>query len=458
VKIVPRWKNAKSLLSAPKIHPKNKTPQMKLTKFILSASLLSVAFAGMASAQVVIRITGSSAYRAAVTNAVGQILNSPTAAYVGSSLSGGSQQLFIGTLKTATGSYAAGTAVDVVTSWTGSLSGLIALTSGSSVASPGFLSTTANATSSMTVGTGATATSTSSGGTALTSPVYDSNSANQKANFAFSDVFQSSTAYATPALATANTGGDLAGIVGVVPFVFVSNPDTSTSITNINSIQAQQLFDGGLAGSQLDGNDSDTNFYFPVGRDADSGTRFTTFAETGFNTVGGATTEPVQYQVVKSGSTVTVSLYPADTLFGTTYPAGTQGYPSGGNEEAALIIAGTSTASGTPGYAIGYLGESDSTNAVKAGCHFLSYNGVSYGSISGSTVTFNRALIDSGVYTLWGYEHAYYDTGASVGPIADQIAANVYSTDAIVAGELISNMYVSRGEEGGPIQYVGNGQ
>jgi hypothetical protein len=124
----------------------------------------------------------------------------------------------------------------------------------------------------------------------------------------------------------------------------------------------------------------------------------------------------------------------------------------------ALSISGTSGAnSDNPSYLIGYAGESDATTVVNAGGKFLSFNGVVYGTTTGGAVSFNRTLIDEGEYTLWGYEHLYYKSGNANASILTALASQVRTKDAAVTGELISNMAVQRGYEGGPISYVGVG-
>ena len=118
--------------------------------------------ASMASAATTVRITGSSAYRAAVTNAILHLLNASSgiqavytnfgSAAAPSSLGGANQQIIHGFLTTG------GTEVYFKTSWSGSLSGLIALTTNSTTAQP-FLSTsninTSDSSQTAAPGTGA---------------------------------------------------------------------------------------------------------------------------------------------------------------------------------------------------------------------------------------------------------------------------------------------------------------
>jgi hypothetical protein len=440
-------------------------------KLLVVAGLLSTAFAGKASAQVDVYITGSSAFRASVTNAIGHLLTSPQAAFVGSAGTGAvgasNQQLITG-VPNSTGTAAgltSGTTYNFHTSWSGSLAGLSVLTFNTNTAAP-FLPDTVT-TSALTVGSGAAGTFADGGNPVASSAATVSHGADG----AFSDVYQVSTTFKTPTLVAAN-----GGVVGVVPYVWVGNPDTAafvsangtTKFTNINNTQAKQLFLAGLDPAQLTGNNADDQngnsaFVLPVGRNADSGTRFNTFAETGFNPVAAAVKQPEQYQVSQNGNAIDVSLYPAETLFpGTSaaqaYAIGNSGYSSGSLVATAMSISGTSGAnSDNASYLLTYVGENDAATIVKAGGSYIAYNGVSYASLSGTTPVYNRNLVDEGVYTLWGYEHLYYVSGnANAAPLT-AIAKQVKAVDAPISGEILSNMAVQRDVEGGPVYFVGPG-
>ena len=466
----------------------------KSLKLMLMTSLLAAGLARSASAATVdVYITGSSAYRGAVTNAIGHLLTSPQAAFEGSAgtgaVAGANQQLITGQ-PNATGianGLTAGTTYFFHTCWSGSLGGLTTLVYNlrpnlPSGAAHAYLPDTVTV-SSMSVGSGAAGT-TADNGTALGSDqtTIDSNSNGRFADGAFSDVFQSSTKFQSVTLTPATVAASNSdGIIGVVPFVFVANPDlTSFPVAaggtfasnnpNMTATSAKALYSGGLDVAQLTGNATDdansVGDVLAVGRDADSGTRFTTFAETGFNPVGG-TSQPTQYNVTKSGSSIDVSEVPAGKLFAGTpaeldFSTGQSGYSSGGNERGALAVNGTSGAnSDNPSYIIGSLGESDAIKIVAAGGpSYMAYNGVAYASSPTTTSSnpFNRTLIDQGVYTFWGYEHCYLDPQTTNAAALNAIAKEVRSVDAPIAGEIIANMAVQRSVEGGAISYVGVGQ
>jgi hypothetical protein len=488
----------------------------KSLKNILAASALAVGFANVASAATVdVYLTGSSAFRAAVTNSIIHLLSNPVGAYEGTStasgaIAGANQQLIVGVGAGTTGGLSTSNTYYFHTCWTGSLGGLSTLVYGvrpTLPASPvsgqnvlhAYLPDTITGLTTVTAsggGFGANPT----GGEALTTDVTSVdtiNGTNRYADGAFSDVLQSSTKITGTALTAATVKSGLSdGIVGVVPFVFVAGYDLanfntgstgtttgplySASSPNMTATNARALYGAsGLDVAQLTGNSADdTNSagqILAVGRDPDSGTRFTTFAETGFNPIGGNNL-PTQYQVqtgtFSGGATVDVSEYPAETLF-KGGPAeidlaqGQGGYSSGSNERGALAIAGTSgSSSDFASYVIGSLGESDAINIVKGGggtgpC-YMAYNGVAYATSPTSTASFpfNRTALDQGAYTFWGYEHCYLDPGTSTtnAAVVNAVASEVRAVDAPIAGEAMSNMSVSRSVEGGAISYVGLGQ
>ena len=95
--------------------------KMKTSKVIL-AGLLAASTAGVADAQTVVHITGSTAFRAATVNAISHVLQPGfTYAYQGATFTKGNQQIFTGNVTNS-----AGTTVPVIIkcSWTGSSGGI----------------------------------------------------------------------------------------------------------------------------------------------------------------------------------------------------------------------------------------------------------------------------------------------------------------------------------------------
>src|SRR5450631_547950 len=93
-----------------------------LTKFAFSAGAVSTKKASSARADITVHIAGSTAYRAAVHNAIVAVLNggTVTAAGINTSVAGSNQAVFKGTVS---GHTELGT-VTVETVWTGSISGV----------------------------------------------------------------------------------------------------------------------------------------------------------------------------------------------------------------------------------------------------------------------------------------------------------------------------------------------
>ncbi|HVM59332.1 MAG TPA: hypothetical protein VMV72_00560 [Verrucomicrobiae bacterium] len=382
------------------------------------AGVASLAIAGTASAQTnIIRITGSTAFRKAVHIAIGDILNAGyTYGYAGSALSSAGQAEFRGSTKV--GNYP----VDIKTSFSGSVGGI------------------QNLTRNLTVSTWLNGTNLTAGGTSgLTGP-YDTP---VTADVTMSDSFQSSTAYTSPQLAGALNND---GVVGVVPFQFVRNAGSPSSISNVTSLVAQALFGAGQINQSLfTGNNADESLQITLmGRDEDSGTRLESFAETGF----GIFNAPFQYQPTISGTPGTggvVTAYapwPINTVNGTTYPVGHSGYSSGGSLASAMNTPGSQSIGGGSNTSfIAYLGINDASTVTLG--QTLTFNGVAY---STSTVA-------EGQYTLWSYEHMYYRGTYSGNPqtIANQIAQQIHDVEAVQSGQLLSTMQVGRSVEGGVI-------
>lgn len=374
---------------------------MKLHKVIF-AGFIACAFAATASAQTVIRITGSTAYRGATHTAITKILNAGfTYGYTGGTLSGASQAIFTGTANVA-----GNPAVIIKTGWSGSVGGVQTVSKNLNV---NFLP---NSTTQSTGGTsGATA------GTEAGIP-----------DVAMSDTFQSSTDFITPVLRDT--------VVGVVPFKWVANAGAPAGLNNVTPQLAQALWSSGqIPLSLFSGLTADATITVnAIGRDPDSGTRLTAFAESGV----GVSSIVTQFQPTVSGGAVTSQQpWPASTINGIPVAVGNGGYASGGT--LAGVMGNTSLA-GIGGYYITYLSTGDATTAINAGGKELAYNGVTY----------SLTALQEGLYTFWGYEHlmyrnSYTGTGKTV---ADKLATQLRTVDATV---LTGTMKVNRATDGGLI-------
>lgn len=392
---------------------------------MLSAGALLALVATSAQAQVTapvtLHITGSTAYRAAMTEAIVQIFGgSVNAAYYPSTktLATAGQAVFQGTLN--------GQTVTIETDWTGSISGINTVATGAVPApatadtgtganhgtspwlSPSNLNgTTATAgTQTITNGDLSNAQFYSNfdlnagpgGGLGLaanSTAVYD---APVTADCCMSDSFQSSTPLNTAsgttqldgitgtsvsanALSSSNHGFSnkpgTGEVVGVIPFVWVkcaaestdTDYQTWTRLTNITNLQAKYLLGNGYGTANLlTGSSADANVYVNLtGRDTDSGTRFSELAETTY----GVTSTANQYTLHISGTAGS----PAHSSDSTTSPLlqssklqipllanNVGGYNSGGGLCSALCAPGIDADFG--GYVIAEAGISDADSLL----------------------------------------------------------------------------------------------
>jgi hypothetical protein len=366
-----------------------------LTTFVVS--LVTLALATVASAQTVLRITGAQAFRGVTHTAVTHILEPGFSyGYQGTALNLANAAIFTGSVN--------GAPVIIKTSWSGSTAGIRTVSQSQSV---NFLP---NSTAQSTGGTG--------GAPAASEAAIP--------DVAATDSNQSSTLYTSPKLVDK--------IVGVAPYVWVTNTGAPATLSNITPQLAQVLWGNGSAPLALfTGLSSDEGtLVFATGRDPDSGARLIAFAEAGI----GVNATVVQYQATITGAAITSHKpWPAETVGGVAYVEGNSGYDS---FSALASVMTKTTLAGIGGYYISYFPVPDAANAVAGGAKLLSYNGVSY----------SLEAVQSGQYTNWGYEHLMYRSSltAIAKTIADALANQLLSTDATI---LLGSMRVSRPTDGG---------
>lgn len=401
-----------------------------MKSYLKLATLALIASAPLASADTEIRITGSTAFRSAIhaslLSGVFSTLDrySHSGATAGSG-SGASKSTWRGTVTGITGT------TTIRTSWSGSATGIQSVTAQSNV-------------SFLTDGTLV----------AAGENFNQTTSANQAAHIAMSDVYQASTAFATPFLDDNQ--------VAVVPFVWVVNNSANAEnnkLTSITSQGARALYNSGSqALSLFTGIATDTRTVYVTGRDTGSGTRITALAETKY----GFSTPLTHWQVTASGGAVTeLRVWPTAAVVpsngGDTLP-GNGGYTSGGTVATALSnssnsgitlknAAGTSIGTNQSAILVSCIGLSDSATIVAAAVpgKRLSYEGVSF-----STIATDGDKVRNGSYTMWGYQHLYAKSGLS----ADETTAKDALVTAIpsnlgTAGIALTSMIVARGEDGG---------
>ena len=398
---------------------------MKSFKSIAVAGFLATALGQSAFATDHVYITGSTAFRTAAINAITAavgLTGSPSLASGGGT---GNDTNIAGTGKTSfiwEGGHdpSSGLPVTVCATFTGSASG-VGIVMGS-VAIP-FLpdgSTGANNASAYDDSQGTTP----HAGYPKTIP-----------DFAFSDVYQSST----PFNSSAGYADGTDQVVAICTFKWMASKNFplgpsggSTASTLFSSYSVDpnftnQLLSTGLAPlSMLSGSSSDRHVeIFATGRNPDSGTRITTFADGlyGINKV------VKQYHPTISGGAVTShALYPVETIFGllSTGSVGNSGEATGGNLraflQATLPTSGlTNEAAGTTAaYYMTYLGISDAA-AVEGnsgnltGAVEMSYKGAVY----------STTAIQDGRYTFWSYEHIIDRGDLDVGAAGDGAALNI---------------------------------
>jgi len=405
---------------------------MKIVKAALAALVALVAISS-ASAQTVLHITGSTAYRAAVYQAISDILTPGFVfGYSGTTASKASQAIYTGTTKTGNIS------VIIKTSFSGSVGGISTLAANLTIGPGG----------SFTGGGGWLVDSTpqSTAGTPNAPANYD---AAVTADVAMADCFQASAPpiYRTPLLKD--------NIVGVVPFVFVATKGGTSilgSVTTSTSLVSEQVKDifveGNLKLSELSGNSGDTEAVLGVGRDEDSGTRIQALACSAI----GIQTALQQYDPVNNSGNTEITganLWPAVTLNGINYPQGDSGFSSGGSLATEISLPHASTYST---WFVSYLGLNDAatvTNGIQ-----LEFNGVAY---SAANVEGPGAAGFVKQYGYWGYEHLFWRStfGGAGKTVATQLSTDLKTTSAATSGILLSAMKVSRDTDGGKIEKGG---
>lgn len=392
---------------------------MKSITSILAGSI-ALALAGSASADVVVNITGSTAYRGATHLAIAKILGgTPQAGYKGSNLNGASKAWFQGTIA----SHPELGTVTIKTSWSGSAKGVQVVSNASGSIVENFLPTTL---------TSSTAAANSSGSSVTGGAVVTDADVQEAGDVAMSDTFQNSTPFKSPVL-------NVDTVVGVVPFKWVvSNPGTGNPapFNNITPQIAQQLWaNGTIPLSVFTGLNADEGVsVFATGRDPDSGTRLTAFAESGI----GIGSVVLQYKpTISAGAVTGYNPYPAQTINGIPVPIGEGGESSGGTVATNL----TATTDRNVGYSVSYLSTGDAGTAITGGAKELSYNGVT---LDPSPFT----NLKEGKYTFWGYEHLMYKSSLATDKktVASTLATQIIGTDATVK---LSDMKVQRATDGG---------
>ena len=414
---------------------------MKLTNVFL-ASMLAVSSASTAFAastgsyDVVLRVTGSTAFRRSTAQAIENIIvsNKRIGYRSGSGVTGhlnAGRAVYTGTLSN-------GKTVLIQTSWSGSEAGFKSIAATSPVAITNWLDDTNIA--SAAVGSS-------------TAVAVDTTNDSAVANVAMADNAQNESLQKGTGYITLTSHQ-----VGVVPFVWVRGTSANAEVqsylnafTNITSQQAQGVFNTALnlknwaygvdtAGKTV----LPENIYvYAVGRDNLSGTRLNALLETyaaAKNAITQSITQvtPVTNTTNLTGYTVNANVASGLTSGGTLVQS--LGKPAVNTIVDSVFVgyAGIAdvTAGNYPGTGINGDGSfswsGTGTNPV------LSYNGVAY----------SKPAVLNGTYTFWGYEYIAYGS-AITGNVNAQDAVNLLETEIVTntadqAGIKLSEMQSQR--------------
>ncbi len=409
------------------------------TTIKLCTAFLGLALAQQASADLTIRLTGSTAFRAGAHKAIIAMMGGETNCKIAHGAIVGNTSNTQTSYESADYSIIRGTATSIsgVTTvqctWTGSATGVKDVAQGNSLS---FIPTTAlpatNGYANAAVSQVPTQTTT--------------------AKFAFSDVYQVSTPTPTPALQDNR--------LAVIPFCFVANKGT-TGITNMTQQLSRALWNNGsqykkqFTGDPLASGADD--LVLAIGRDNGSGTRISQLAETKY----GVFLPVQQWKLVStgavgSGSIVSAQTWPLNDGVGSG-AEGNGGYSSGSTIRNFMSMTSSSinlldatggdAGTGLPVSLITWLGITDANTAVTNGAVRLSYEGVTYDGT-------NPALIYQGLYTAWGYLHVYTPSGLTTDEGQFKTNLSTQFDNATVlgsAGLRISQMVVGRGSDGATV-------
>ena len=403
---------------------------MKISTTLLGGAAL-LGMTGLASAQTKIYVTGSTAFRSSAITEISNLLTangSFTTASDSAPITGANVVTF-------TGGNINGTPVTIKVSWSGSGAG-VQTVAGAPNFTVGFLPDGA-------------------AGNANPDPRTNANNPRELAvpQIALSDVFQGTTPFNKTfngtTYATLIPSGN-SSIVGVIAFTFAASKGFPANQNMTPQIAQTLLTTGTVPLSQFTGLlGNETSGVIATGRNADSGTRLTTVAETNV----GVTTQLNQYQPTVSGTTVTaLQPYPVSTVNGISFQAGDGGESSGGTLRAYLpdtisssAVSSVDSAYTAGGYLVTYLGVSDFNAVSGAGAVALNYAGVAE----------SQTAIEEGSYTFWGYEHLYYKSNLSgIGlTFATSLTNQIKNSSSATLSPNVSlnDMKVSRTSDGGPV-------
>lgn len=441
---------------------------MKPTSFI--AGLAAFTFCATSHADVVVDITGATAFRAATLLSIRAQFNASGQPYKfahdqaspgGTIYTGATRSIWIGSFPGVSGT------TTIRTSFNGSVEGIRALVESPAADPTYYQSSLLASTSAIT------------GGAELhnqgTTGVITSQS-----EIAFSDVSKTITPYASSSLQPSSPA------VGVVAFTMLTNE--GSPVTNVTAQQFRAVLAAGFQPlSMFTGNPADVTNVYATGRNDGSGTRSSYLSETGY----GVSTPVKQYVTIASTTAAlsTIMLVPAGGVYDNNpgvagvQPAGqlaanastvwgqdvvgNGGYSSGSTLRTDMGKTGLAVtvldelaedSFGGPVRAdlITWLSLNDAVTARANGAVMCGYNGVKLDGIaaSGTTLTAaDKAKITQGIYTAWNYQQMYRRNDITTGDVVTVYTGikTAIGSNLGAAGIALGDMQVSRPSDGGTV-------
>lgn len=427
---------------------------------VTAATLITPAFA-----DVIVDITGATAFRAACLTSIKASFDAaPSASYqfahnkAEGDVINSDNSLWVGKFPGITGT------TTIRCTFNGSVQGIRALVD-SPAQNPSFYDNT-------NAGNLITAASSTGGETHKDTANFAKAFVTAQAEIAFSDVAASSTPFSAP-LQPADPAA------GVVVFTMLTNQ--GSSVANVTTQNFRALFGLGKAPlSQFTGDPANSTFVYAVGRNDGSGTRTAYLAETGFgianpvvqyivNEGNAGTDENTVMQVAPVGGVNVPALNGQDSRNKSTVwgqdQAGNGGYNSGSGLVTAMGRKGTSVQildedGGTIGTnradLVTWISLNDAITARDAGAVFCAYNGYKLNDVAVSGTTMSAAdlgKVTHGAYTAWSYQQMYRRNDLTSGDVV-----SVYNTikaaiqgNLATAGVPVTSMAVSRDVDGGVV-------
>jgi hypothetical protein len=455
------------------------------TKQLAMAALLALSVGGIASAQTIVNVSGSTAFRSQVVTTEIALLSN-----VGANLPGGVATIaYDGSSDTSAtysdihGYLADGSEVYYRNHWTGSAGGVADLTTGNTTLA--FIPITQ--TFSVAPGTATTVITDTAAPEVAMSDSLAADIALELATEGAQGVTDANLIASSALLDGGTAAGANSGPVATVNFVPLlgvlaagQSAPTALLTNGLNEETLRTLVQTGSCPlSFVTNNPSDTtNFLIWIGRNEDSGTRIDYMGESQDGVTGGIHQFMVQQSGVAYPTSFTYSSLSADssgltgfkewpsswqlnTITSLNWRAlGHSGYNGGGDVAAILGSPDPVAASGFTGgisnaptgstgssnyYFVSVIGTHDAQAAIGNGATILPYNGIAISYTGGSSGTYNFAPIQNGQYSLWNQEHLYYLTSATgsqaavsgeVKTAADDLADAIFNTPTASLGQV----------------------